>query len=199
MRIEKISQFKGSTLQIDFSEIDPVFVHRDIVFEFNLSEGMNIPKSAVEDILRANELRKAKERALYLLDNRDYSYTELFERLEKNYDEDICFEVMAKMTELGVINDKRYAKKLAEHFCAVKKYGYYRAKQEMKLRGISGELAEEALFEYSETSLNRLCELVEKKYSRYLTDEKGILKVKNALVRLGYSYDEINAVIDEYI
>ena len=33
---------------------------------------------------------------MYLLDNRDYSYTELFERLEKNYDEDICFELWRK-------------------------------------------------------------------------------------------------------
>ena len=37
--------------------------------------------------------------------------------------------------------------------------------------------------------------LVERKYLRYLDGEKGDIKVKNALVRLGYSYDIIKEVL----
>ncbi len=39
---------------------------------------------------------------------------------------------------------------------------------------------------------------MERKYERYLTDEKGVKKVKNALLRQGYRYAEINAVLDLY-
>ena len=35
-------------------------------------------------------------------------------KLEKNYDEDICYEVLNRLVELGCINDRRYALKLAE-------------------------------------------------------------------------------------
>ena len=39
---------------------------------------------------------------------------------------------------------------------------------------------------------------MERKYERYLTDEKGVKKVKNALLRQGWSYSEVNAVLDLY-
>ena len=42
-------------------------------------------------------------------------------------------------------------------------------------------------------------ELINKKYYRYLDDEKGVKKVKNALVRYGYSYEDINAVLNEIL
>ena len=44
-------------------------------------------------------------------------------------------------------------------------------------------------------------ELLKKKYYRYLTDSadrKSIEKAKNALVRYGYGFDEINCVVKEY-
>ena len=71
---------------------------------------------------------------------------------------------------------------------------------EMKRTGIAEEFIDEALEPYAddESSLERLEKLVEKKYERYLTDEKGVRKVKSALARAGYSYDEINAVLDMY-
>lgn len=42
-----------------------------------------------------------------------------------------------------------------------------------------------------EFSNEDLVALIERKYMRYLSDEKGINKTINALVRLGYSYREI--------
>ena len=78
------------------------------------------------------EYTRAKERALYILEARDHSYAELYSKLEKNYSEEICFAVCDKMTEIGLINDSLYAKKLAKYYFTVKKYGKYRAFNEMK-------------------------------------------------------------------
>lgn len=141
---------------------------------------------------------RARERALYILEGRDCSYTELYEKLAKNYDDGVCRAVCDNMAELSLIDDRRYAEKLARHYMTVKKFGIYRAKQEMRRKGIDDELAEEFLEEYEEDTLTRLGELVETKYARYLGDEKGIRKVKSALVRMGYSYGDINAVLEEY-
>ncbi|MBQ8622934.1 MAG: regulatory protein RecX [Oscillospiraceae bacterium] len=197
-KIEKVSQFKGKTLQIDFDGREPIFIHADIVFDYHISAGVVMSENAIEEVIRANDARRAKERALYLLDERDYSYVELFKKLEKNYDEDICFEVLNRLVELGCINDRRYSKKLAEHLCVTKKYGYYRAREEMRARGLPNELIDEALAEFEDDTHERLMLLIEKKYARYLCDEKGVNKVKSALVRLGYSYSQVNSAIAEF-
>ena len=195
MKITKIEKFKGKTLGVYFEEEEPVFVNSEIVADFHLKEGMNIPESAVEQIVKANDTRRARERALYLLDARDYSYTELFKKLEVNYDEDICYEVLNSLAELGVVDDRRYAQRLGEYLIEKKRFGRYRAAMEMKRRGLSKDLISEILDKYDEDSVVRLYELVKEKYEQYLTDQKGVNRVKNALVRKGFSYDDINAVI----
>lgn len=195
MKIIKIEKFKGQTYGVYFEEEEPVFINSEIVAEFNLKEGIDIPESAVSEIVRANDIRRARERALYLLDAREYSYTELFKKLEVNYDEEICYEVLNRLAELGLINDRRYAERLGEYLIEKKRFGRYRASQEMYRRGLSREIINETLDKYDEDSVVRLYELVKEKYERYMTDEKGINKVRNALVRKGFSYDDINVVI----
>ncbi len=198
MKITSIEPFKGKTLKISFESGEPIFINSDIAAEYHLERDIDIPESGVEDIVRANDARRAKERALYLLDNRDYSYAELFKKLAESYDEDICYEVLNRLAEIGCIDDRRYARYLAEKLCAVKKYGYFKAREEMRLKGLSRDIIEEALADYAEDSSERLLELIDKKYARYLTDEKGVKKVKAALARLGYSFVDINAAISEY-
>lgn len=199
MKIINLEKYKGKTFQVDFDNGETYFWHFDIICEYHLKEDMDIPDDALEEIISSNEFRKAKERALYLLDYRDYSYTELFEKLEKNYSEDTCYKVLERMVELGTIDDRRYAERLARHYSEVKKFGYYRASVEMNHRGIPREIIDESLSEYEDTVYERLFELINKKYYRYLDDEKGVKKVKNALVRYGYSYEDINAVLNEIL
>ena len=130
--ITGISKYKGMTYMIEFEQGEPAFLNFEIVSAYNLKAGVSLPLSAWEKIVFDNEFRKAKERALYLLDYRDYSYIELYKKLEKNYSEEICDAVMDKMVELGTINDKRYAQGLARTYMEVRKYGYYKAFQMMR-------------------------------------------------------------------
>lgn len=183
-----------------FDDGERIYIHEKILSEYHLKEGINVPQEAVEEIVAANDYRRARERALYLLDVRDYSFVELYQKLEKNYDEDICIKVCKNMAELRLINDRRYAESLARQLFEVKRVGMFKAKQELKRRGLSDKIIEEAVEPYAdeEESFSRLEELVERKYERYLTDEKGVKKVKNALLRQGYRYSEINAVLDLY-
>ena len=82
----------------------------------------------------------------------------------------------------------------------MKKLGRYRVKQEMRLKGLGSEIIEEAMENFSEEDepFERLEKLVEQKYERYLTDRKGVEKVRNALARKGYSFGEIKEVLDLY-
>lgn len=177
-----------------------IYIHRDIIGECGIGKGMEISEEDADRLIYKNDLRRARERALYLMESRDHSYSELFDKLEQNYPEDICFEVCGRLAEIGVINDRRYAEKLCRQLFEVKKLGKFRVKQEMRLKGIPGDIIEETLEEFAEEddSFARLEELVEKKYERYLVDRKGVNKVKNALARKGYSFGEINEVLALY-
>ncbi|SDB30965.1 regulatory protein [Ruminococcaceae bacterium FB2012] len=196
-RITNISQYKGRTLRIDFEQGEPAFINAEVVSDLRLAKGMTLTEEQWAKAVYANDLRRARERALYLLDYKDYSYILMFKKLSENYPEQICYEVCDRLAELGVINDRRFAEGLARKYMEVKGFGRYRAVQEMRMKGLSKELIEDALAPYSDTesTRERLRELIEKKYRRRLDSEDGVKKVKNALVRQGYSYADINAVL----
>lgn len=198
-KIYSIEKYKGSTYCIEFEDGDKLYLNSSIISQFSLKPEVEIPESALDEIVFENDFRRAKERALYLLDYRDHSYQELFKKLEKNYSDDICYAVMEKMVELRVINDRKYAVNLARQYVEVKHFGKYRASSEMYKKGLDKELIEEILEPYEDETLERLDALVEKKYARYLVDKKGEQKVKSALVRQGYSYSDIKAVLENYL
>lgn len=199
LNIISVEKFKGSTYQVNFDEGEPAFINSEIIAQYNIKGGVSIPESAWNQVVYANEFRRARERALYLMDYRDHSYIELFKKLEKNYDEDICYDVIDSLVEVGIVDDRRYAENLAQRLMEVKRCGYYKAVQEMRQKGISKELANEILSEYEDTTKERLKDLIESKYARRLEDEDGIKKVKNALVRNGYSYKDVNAALEDYL
>lgn len=199
LNIISVEKFKGSTYQVNFDEGEPAFINSEIIAQYNIKGGVSIPESAWNQVVYANEFRRARERALYLMDYRDHSYIELFKKLEKNYDEDICYDVIDSLVEVGIVDDRRYAENLAQRLMEVKRCGYYKAVQEMRQKGISKELANEILSEYEDTTQERLKDLIESKYARRLEDEDGIKKVKNALVRNGYSYKDVNAALEDYM
>lgn len=198
LNIISVEKFKGNTYQVNFDEGEPEFINSEIITRFSIKGGMSIPESAWEQIVYANDFRRARERALYLMDYRDHSYIELFKKLEKNYDEDICYDVIDSLVKVGIVDDRRYAENLAQRLMEVKRCGYYKAVQEMRQRGISKALADEVLSDYEDTVQERLQALIESKYARRLEEEDGIRKVKNALARNGYSYKDINIAMENF-
>ncbi len=205
MIVTDVSPFKGSMMCVELfggglAQEMKIYIHSEIIQKYNVAKGMELSEEEADRLIYENDLRRARERALYLMESRDHSYRELFDKLEKNYSEDICFEVCNRLAEIGVINDRRYAEKLCRQLFEVKKLGRYRVRQEMRLKGLGSEIIEEAMENFSEEDepFERLEKLVEQKYERYLTDRKGVEKVRNALARKGYSFGEIKEVLDLY-
>ncbi len=200
MKILSVSKYKGDTVCIEIEDRSSVYINEKIAGKYNLKAGMNLPESALEEIMSDDLARKAKERALYLLTARDYCFVELYRRLERNYPHEISLGVCKEMAAAGLVDDGKYAEKLARELFEVRRVGMLKTKQEMKRRGLTETSIEAAVEPYAddEDTAERLRELVEIKYARYLTDEKGVKKVRSALVRAGYRYGEINAVLKAY-
>lgn len=203
MEITSIKKYKGTSYEVTLDEERKIYLHIDIIHDSGLCVGEEVDEEQLSQIISNSNRRKAYQYSLYLLDYRDYSYREMFSKLEKVYkDEDLCFEIMRKLVRNNMINDKRYAESLARKYVEVKKFGIYRAKREMYAKGIVGDTADKALEPYADCIQENIQELLERKYYRYLDDpddRKNIEKVKNSLVRMGYGFDDINYAVREYL
>lgn len=202
MEITGLKQYKGKTYEVELDSERILYLHIDIIVDFGLIKGMQIERDEMKKIIYASNFRRAYEYSLYCLDYRDYSAEELYQKILKTYkNEKLCLDVIRKLARANIINDRRYAEKLAVKLVESRKYGYRRAKREIIQKGITEDIAEEMLDRYNNIYYENLMEMLEKKHSRFLTDRtdrKSIEKVKNALVRYGYSFDEINSAVREY-
>lgn len=202
MEITSLKRYKGTTYEVELDSERKLYLHIDIIVDFGLKTGMTVEREQLRKIIAASNFRRAYQYALYCLDYRDYSAEDLFEKLMKTYkNETICLAVVRKLAKAGVIDDQRYAEKLAQKLVETKKFGYHRALREMKAKGLDEDTAVDALEKYGDLFAENLAQLIEKKHSRYLTDSgdrKNIEKVKNALVRYGYGFDEVNRAVRDY-
>lgn len=202
MEITSLKRYKGTTYEVELDSERKLYLHIDTIVDFGLKTGMSIERDQLRKIIAASNFRRAYQYALYCLDYRDYSAEDLFEKLMKTYkNEAVCLAVVRKLAKAGIIDDQRYAEKLAQKLVETKKFGYHRALREMKAKGLDEDTAVDALEKYDDLFAENLAQLIEKKHSRYLTDSgdrKNIEKVKNALVRYGYGFDEVNRAVRDY-
>lgn len=202
MKVVSVKKYKGSTYETEMDDGRKFYLHADILADFGIRSGDELEREELKKIIYASNFRRAFQYALHLLDYRDYSYREMFRKLEDTYkNENLCYKVMNKLVSIGVINDVRYAEKLARKFVECKRFGRYRAGRELAEKGIDSDTADKALERYENLYEENLAYLLERKHSRLLTDEsdrKSIEKVKNALVRYGYGFEEINRAVKEY-
>lgn len=201
MNIDSIEKYKGETYCVIIDGSKRVYLHRDIIEKFGLKPDSEIDNDTLTEVLYASDLRRATRRAMHLINERDYSYIQLFEKLQKNYPDKICFAVANDMAERGYINDRRYANEIVYSYMVCKCYGPRRVRQELYKRGVRGEIAENAIANEMEGLYERLMSVIEKKYAGYLEDPddaKSIAKVKNALARMGYDFDDINSAVKDY-
>lgn len=196
MVITDIFKKQGTRYQIEVDGAYWTIIDVEIIADFHLKKGMEVTEEMQEKVQRASDYRRGKERALYLLGYRDHCRKDLVDKLSKNIDRDLAEELADKMEELGFLDDRKYAEKLARHLILVKKRGERRALQEMALKGIDRETAVEAI-SLVEPDENLLQQLIERKYLRYLGDEKGRNKVIAALMRLGHDYSDVIRAVDE--
>ena len=201
MRITELSPYKGTTWQITTESGGKIFIGQKTVEKMNLKKGMERPDSAIESIKEEDLERKSRERAMYLLSGRDYGFVKLFRKLEKTYPKEMCLRTCKLMAEKGLVNDREYAFRLGKQLFGIKKESAVAVRYKLTQKGIPKDIISEVIDTYCEDDeavKERIKALVEKKYRRYLTDEAGVRKVKNALARLGYGYSDINSALKEF-
>ena len=140
---------------------------------------------------------EARQRALRLLEKRDYSRKMLMDKLtEKGVSEADAAEVADRLCEAGAVDDARYAELVVRHY-ARKGYGERRITEELYRRGVSRELWEEALSQMPETE-DAVYRLLANKLRGTDGSPEAIRKAQSYLLRRGYSWEEIRAALEQY-
>lgn len=164
--------------------------------------GKPITERELDRLLELSEYNRARERALYLLGLRDYACKELEKKLLTEARPQIAEQVVRRLGEVGLLDDERYAERMAQSMSRTKHYPKRRVAQELRRRGVDGETADGAVEELACEDFEQALALIEKKYYNKMTDRDCREKVMAALVRRGFSYDAIRramSVYDEHI
>ena len=131
---------------------------------------------------------------LRLLSYRDHSEKELVTKLvQKGHKREYSVNAAKKLIEYGYINDERYANYLAQSLLERKGMNTHAIKAELLHKGISKQIADNVTESLDFDPILRIIDLLNTKYSRKISDEKGVKRTVASLQRLGYKWSDINS------
>ena len=171
-----------------------VKIDTEIFVRSGLKPGDELTDEELHELIQASDARRAKEKALYLLEHRSHSKKELTDKIARTAASREAAQAAAdRMEELGLLNDEAYARDLARELFTRRRFGRARVRQELRLKGIDNVLIDELLEDYNDAdmALENIRAVLTKKYSGWEEDEKIRRRAFAALQRLGYSYDLI--------
>lgn len=140
------------------------------------------------------DLEKAKSYAFRLLGYRARSKSELRQKLlEKGFSQETIIKLQDFLEEYGLVNDAAFAQSWIRNRCNLKPMGKNRLKQELKFKGITGDIITQELAVLNEDKEYELAfNLAQKKLSRGVSKPE---KIAPFLERRGFSYPVIKRVM----
>jgi len=178
-------------------------LHLDVVLKFGLKKGDILTDEQIEEILFAEDKKKAFERALRILSYRDRSEKEMRTKLSKaGYDEKIINLVVKELKRLQLIDEEKFARNYAKTKMVTRPAGEFLLKRELKHKGISDEIIEETLKEiYQEKDQSQVAVELAKKKKLQLKNvdvKKAKKRMSDFLMRRGFNWEIVSEIIEQW-
>ncbi len=162
--------------------------------------GQEITDEELHNLIKESDVRRAREKALYLLSHRDHSKKELEDKIVRSGTSGEAARTAAlRMEEIGLVNDESFARRYADELCKRKYFSKSRIAYELQKKGIDRDLIHAIIEEMAVDPAQQLRELLARKYARNLQDEKGRRRTVAALQRLGYRWEDIRRALEEFM
>lgn len=198
MKICEIKKDKKHLTRIYLSNGGEILLDNDVCTKNSLCEGMETDSEQIKELLHISDYKRAKSRALWYLDRMDYTEKALFEKLVRaGFNKKVSAEVLAKLCELGLVDDRRYAERFAER-CKDNNISKREATAKLLQKGVPYDLIKEVLSEIETDESEQIAALLESRYAYKLTQERGFEKVYAALVRKGFSYSAVSQALKKF-
>ena len=201
---------KGEKIHLSLDGEYIATVNADYWFTCGIKSGSEVTPEQLEELLTESARRKMMNKALDLLSMRDYSRRELSDKLvtkawEKKERKDMdlgslkqqASDICDRLEELGLLNEERFARSYVDELIRRKHLSKSGLKTALIQKGVQRDIIETVLEEVEVDPVEQVRELLATKFkNRDLSDEKQKTRTVNALLRLGYRYNEINAAMD---
>lgn len=163
-----------------------------------LKSGMEISEDQLRDIIEKSFLKRAKNRAMWYLEQGDMSKKQLFLKLARSFPKQSAEKAVDRMEELGLLDDERYAARQAEKLIFEKRNSPEYAAYLLTTKGIDRSLARRITDEIEVDNSEIIREIIERRYHGDLSDEKQLNRAVGYLSRRGFSFSDIKKVTEEY-
>lgn len=206
MRIVKVkkSQRKQGRFLVELENGEILRVAEKELVQFHLHPGKALDDAALDSLHASARLSNTKSQAARMLSARPLSKKELTDRLiQKGNDESDAQNTADWMEEMGAISDIACAAAIARHYGG-KGYGAARVREEFSRRGIDRDLWEQALAEMPEPAEVLTYEIqkmqrIQDRTGEDLTDPRARKRVRDRLLRRGFSWDEVETALARYM
>lgn len=170
-----------------------------VIVRLGLRTGMPLDPSRLAQVGRAEELQRAVDASARLLEVRPRSTQELADRLkQKGYDCAVVEDAVARLAELGFLDDASFAKQWIESRLRSHAAGARKLRSELALKGVDRSVIDSALENVSRDDDLAVAEaIVAKKLPDPSPDPDERRKQLNRLVaqlqRRGLSWETVKA------
>ena len=204
---------KGEKIHLSLDGEYIATVNADYWFTCGIKSGSEVTPEQLEELLTESARRKMMNKALDLLSLRDYSRRELSDKLvtkawEKKEQKDMdlgslkqqASDICDRLEELGLLNEERFARSYVDELIRRKHLSKSGLRTALIQKGVQRDIIETVLEAVDVDPVEQIRELLATKFkNRDLTDEKQKSRTVNALLRLGYRYNEIHAAMGEWM
>ena len=177
-------------------------LHRDVLLECGIAKGDCLDEQQIKDILQLENLHKAKEQAMRLLAVRPRSRKELGDRLQQKYSKEIAEQVLARLQEIGLLNDAEFAIMYARSRLITHPQGSWLIKRELAQKGVAEDYIDTATnAAFAEKSEKEWAvDLAKKKMRTYRNIEeiKAKQRVRDFLIRRGFQWPLVIDILDHW-
>ncbi len=177
-------------------------IHQDVLVQHGLRKGQALGV-AEQQAMRSDDARlRLRQTALSFLSHRARTREEVRRKLAgPDVPADAIEETLAWLTERSYLDDEVYARQYAESRARAGGYGPQRIRQELMRRGVARETIDAALAEELEDEgvAEAARQQAEKRWTQLAREpdpHKRRRKLSDFLVRRGYPYDVVAAVVE---
>lgn len=175
-------------------------VHEDVMIKYRMIQGAVFTKSDLEDVVSADERQRGYADALLYLSRKPRTAHEIGVRLaEKGWSQDTIEKVLERLIRERFVDDAAYAQEWAGQRVKSRGKGKMWVRHELRQKGVSKPLIEEALNEVSEEDeFDSALQIAVKKWKA--TKGEPLEKKRKTgtfLMRRGYSGGLVSRVISE--
>ncbi len=195
MIVTQITEISRSRSKVYIEQEFAFVLYKGELRLYHVAEGKEIAKKDYEEILHTVLPKRAKLRAMNLLQKRFYTEKQLRDKLKEGwYPQPIIEEALEYVKSFHYIDDMQYAIDYITTY--EERKTLKKIEQELMQRGISKEILREALRGWEEKGgaqdeMSMIHELLEKKHYSSESDIKEKRRIYAFLLRKGYSPERV--------